>query len=229
MQMKSRLAIQAGILGATLLLSGLAATARPAGAATTAGTLDPTFGSGGKVLTNLGVEALPSDALVQSNGDIVVSGNFGLARFLPNGTLDTAFGHGGVAATGFTDNGLGPAALIQEPAGGFIWAANTATAAGTAFAVARFTATGSLDQSFGTGGMVTTEFFAPPLQGALEVAKAVLLQPDGKILVGGTARQGQNRFAPTQGALARYNLRQRRQAPLDQSQRRPGLGPRRGG
>jgi len=49
------------------------------------------------------------------------------------------------------------------------------------------------------------EFFAPPMEGAQEFARAVLVQPDGKILVAGSARQGQIRFAPIQGALARFN------------------------
>jgi uncharacterized delta-60 repeat protein len=49
------------------------------------------------------------------------------------------------------------------------------------------------------------EFFAPPMQGAQEFADAVLVQPDGKILVAGSARQGQIRFAPIQGALACFN------------------------
>ena len=48
------------------------------------------------------------------------------------------------------------------------------------------------------------EFFAPPMEGAQEFARAVLVQPDGKILVAGSARQGQIRFAPIQGALARF-------------------------
>jgi uncharacterized delta-60 repeat protein len=43
------------------------------------------------------------------------------------------------------------------------------------------------------------------MQGAQEFARAVLVQPDGKILVAGSARQGQIRFAPIQGALARFN------------------------
>src|SRR6202011_318243 len=50
-----------------------------------------------------------------------------------------------------------------------------------------------------------TEFFAPPLAGVHEAADAVLVQPDGKILVGGSARQAQNRFARTMTAVARYN------------------------
>jgi uncharacterized delta-60 repeat protein len=70
--------------------------------------------------------------------------------------------------------------------------------------VVRFNPNGSLDAGFGAGGKASAEFFAPPLLGAQEFASTVLVQPGGKILVAGSARQGQNGFAPTQGAIARY-------------------------
>jgi uncharacterized delta-60 repeat protein len=175
------------------------------------GGLDPTFGSGGRVLTNLGVTVVPHDAALQSNGDIVVAAeigvNFGVVRYLPNGSLDSTFGHGGVAQTSF-NNFFSPANALTIQSDGKIVAAGeeqSPTGSPDEFAVARFTANGNLDPGFGTGGKVTTEFFNPPLAGAQERADAVLVQPDGKILVGGSARQGQNRFAPTMTAIARYN------------------------
>jgi uncharacterized delta-60 repeat protein len=152
---------------------------------------------------------VPSDATLLANGDIVVSGSFGLARFASNGALDQSFGASGFAATGFNEMGLGPSGLAIQPDGKIVWVgANTTQVTGgiiTDFAVERFTANGSPDTSFGSGGMVTTEFFAPPAVGALELADAALIQPDNKILVGGSATQGQNKFAPQQTALARYN------------------------
>jgi uncharacterized delta-60 repeat protein len=181
-----------------------------AAAASTPGSLDPTFGNGGKVLTDLGVGAgVPSDAVLQPNGDIVVSGGFGVARYLPTGKLDTTFGTGGLASTGFAGGESGTGVALQ-PDGKIIWVGSQGNpsfpAGGTfSFAVARFNANGSLDTSFGTGGQASMEFFAPPMQGAQEFAGAVLVQPDGKILVAGSARQGQIRFAPIQGALARFN------------------------
>jgi uncharacterized delta-60 repeat protein len=181
-----------------------------AAAASTPGSLDPTFGNGGKVLTDLGVGAgVPSDAVLQPNGDIVVSGGFGVARYLPTGKLDTTFGTGGLASTGFVGGESGTGVALQ-PDGKIIWVGSQGNpsfpAGGTfSFAVARFNANGSLDTSFGTGGQASVEFFAPPMQGAQEFAGAVLVQPDGKILVAGSARQGQIRFAPIQGALARFN------------------------
>ena len=181
-----------------------------AAAASTPGSLDPTFGNGGKVLTDLGVGAgVPSDAVLQPNGDIVISGGFGVARYLPTGKLDTTFGSGGLASTGFAGGESGTGVALQ-PDGKIIWVGSQGNpsfpAGGTfSFAVARFTANGTLDTSFGTGGQTSVEFFAPPMQGAQEFARAVLVQPDGKILVAGSARQGQIRFAPIQGALARFN------------------------
>src|SRR4029077_5655375 len=86
---------------------GTAATVRvadalvgTAAAASTAGTLDPTFGKNGIVLANQG---FPAAAVLQSNAAIVVavgsgSPGSGLARFLPNGARDTTFGNGGFAA-----------------------------------------------------------------------------------------------------------------------------------
>jgi uncharacterized delta-60 repeat protein len=196
-------------LAATGLLMGVSSVSAAAAAAP--GSLDPAFGHGGKVLTDLGVGAgVATDAVLQPNGDIVVSGGFGVARYLPSGALDQTFGTGGLAATGFIGDGDSGTAAAVQPDGKIIWVgsqSNPSFAPGGTFefAVARFNPNGSLDTSFGAGGRVSAEFFAPPLQGAQEFAAAVLVQPDGKILVGGSARQGQNRFAPIQGALVRYN------------------------
>jgi uncharacterized delta-60 repeat protein len=196
------------MLSAGLLVMAGSVTA---GAAASPGSLDQSFGTGGKALTDLGAgRGVASDAALQANGDIVVSGGFGLARYLPSGQLDRTFGAGGLASTGFVGDGDSGTAVAIQPDGKIIWVGSQSnpdfTFGGTfEFAVARFNPDGTLDSGFRHGGRVSTEFFAPPLQGAQEFAAAVLVQPDGKILVGGSARQGQNRFAPIQGAIARYN------------------------
>jgi uncharacterized delta-60 repeat protein len=177
-----------------------------AAAASTPGSLDPTFGNGGIALTPGGGA---TDAIMQPNGDIVVSTGSGVARFLPTGKLDTTFGSGGQASAGFV-GGEGLQGIALQPDGKIIWVGSQNTPGFTPFgtfefAVARFNANGTLDTSFGSGGQASVEFFAPPMQGAQEFARAVLVQPDGKILVAGSARQGQIRFAPIQGALARFN------------------------
>src|SRR5690348_8462467 len=81
----------AGRSAEAILVKAQAATS------STPGSLDPAFGNGGKVLSPGGGA---TDAILQSNGDIMVSGGFGVARFLPTGKLDTTFG-GGLASAGF--------------------------------------------------------------------------------------------------------------------------------
>ena len=206
--MRHRALIGLGSLLTAGLLMG-AGTVSAAAAAGAPGSLDPTFGHDGTVIANIGGEPVATDAILQSNGDIVVADQDGLVRFLPNGSLDPTFGTDGVASTGFDDLGLGPSGVAIQPNGDIVWVGNTTKPDGvgeiiTDFAVARFTSNGTLDSSFGTGGQVTTEFFADPLGGAMELADSVLVQPNGSILVGGVARQGQNKAAPYLGALIRF-------------------------
>jgi uncharacterized delta-60 repeat protein len=111
------------------------------------------------VLTDLGVGAgVPRDVVLQPNTDIVVSGGFGVARYLPTGKLDTTFGTGGLASTGFVGGESGTGVALQ-PDGKIIWVGSQGNpsfpAGGTfSFAVARFNANGTLDTSFGTGGKI---------------------------------------------------------------------------
>jgi uncharacterized delta-60 repeat protein len=82
----------------------------------------------------------------------------------------------------------GPGDVAVQPDGKIVWVGagqipgDTNTADN--FAVARFTATGALDPTFGAGGLASSSFPAEPVSDA---ANTVLIQPDGKILVGGQA------------------------------------------
>ena len=71
------------------------------------------------------------------------------------------------------------------------------------FAVARFNTNGTLDTTFGTGSQVTTNFIGVMTGGGSNPANAVLIQSDGKILVGGGASLCPRCVHNT--ALARYN------------------------
>lgn len=178
-------------------------------AASTAGSLDPTFGRNGVVLTNLGldsggaqIQAVPSDATLLANGDIVVAGIFGLVRYLPDGTLDTTFGTGGLAQLPAGVGGDFQPGLAVQNDGKYVLAGEGTAANGlnSAFAVVRFTVDGSLDQGFGTGGVATAAFPNSNVQGA----DTVLVQPDGKILAGGEVLPNISHPAPD-AALARFN------------------------
>ena len=203
--------VPAGVAAAVALGLALGFGAGTASAAGTAGALDTGFGHNGIVLTNLGldangnqIQAIPTAVAEQSTGDIVVAVGLGgldsgLVRYLPNGTRDTTFGNGGFASLPAGNSSTRPALAVQSD-GKLVWAGEgTASNGGAVFAVVRFNANGTLDQTFGTGGLATTTF-----GNALQGAQAVLVQPDGKILVGGQVLFG-GRPPRDIGGLARFN------------------------
>src|SRR2546430_17646452 len=67
------------------------------------GTLDPTFGTGGKVLTDFGGQDVAYGMAVQADGKVGAAGfenaggnyDFALVRFNLDGSLDATFGAGG--------------------------------------------------------------------------------------------------------------------------------------
>ena len=171
------------------------------------GSLDGSFGSGGKVMTSYGSghEAI-SDLVQQRDGKLVAAGysshgstsDFALARYNGDGTLDAGFGTGGKVAvalgTGAED---GANALVLQPDGKLVAAGGVRSGSTSVFALARFNANGTLDTSFGQGGKVTTGIGSAPYAGANSLA----LQPDGKLVVAGFAYGGSN----TDVVVARYN------------------------
>jgi uncharacterized delta-60 repeat protein len=176
-----------------VVLVGFAASAAHAGP----GDLDPGFGSGGLVTTDFGGRGDFGLAVaLQGDGKIVAAGNssavgvfsvsFALARYERDGSLDPTFGSGGTVLTSFGMPLSAAADVVVQPDGKIV----AVGIAGLDFAVARYNADGALDSTFGTGGLVTTDF------GGFDQANAVALQPDGKIVVAG----------PLQGAIgvARY-------------------------
>ncbi len=119
------------------------------------GTLDPTFGTGGLVLTDFGggSDDRGYALAVQSNGRIVVagtsSGNFAVARYLPSGALDPSFGTGGKATFDF--GGTDQAYDVAIQADGKMVIAGDSSGAG---AVLRCNDVGVLDGTFGSAGKV---------------------------------------------------------------------------
>jgi len=180
-----------------------------------AGSLDSTFGTGGKVDTGFGNNARPADAVLQLDGKLVVAGTFdnfqvatqvfGVVRYLTNGKLDTSYGKRGFASTNFTNFINSVSSMALQPDGRIVVAGNAMSADGTLseFAIARFNTNGTLDSTFGSGGKVATNFVGVQAGGVSNPANAVLLQPDNKILVAGLASQCAKCIHYS--ALARYN------------------------
>jgi uncharacterized delta-60 repeat protein len=159
------------------------------------GTLDPTFGSGGKVTTALGSGAEDgANALVlQPDGKLVAAGAvsigsrsvFALARYNRNGSLDTSFGQGGKVTTAF-GSGWGHAlALVLQPDGRLVVAGAASDGSDYDLALLRYNANGTLDPSFGSRGLVTTE-----IGPGYDSANAIALRPGGKLVVAGQSWNG---------------------------------------
>ncbi len=160
---------------------------------TTAGALDATFGAGGIVITNTGSLSSIAAITIQPDGKIIAvgTGEFSVARYNTNGTLDASFGTGGTVTATLT-GGIQASSMALQTDGKIIVAGGSADV--TKFVVARFTASGTLDTTFGTAGFVTTSFSSA-------FAHGVTLQPDGKVVVGGSSSSGgQSNFT-----LIRYN------------------------
>ncbi len=162
------------------------------------GTLDTTFGRGGKVRTDFpGLAAVPSSVVIQPDGKIVVAGgafplftfagNFEVVRYNPNGSLDRSVGNGGIVTTTFPEGSYASDVALQTD--GKIIAAGTVfvdfipgESSNTDFALARYNPDGTADTTFGNGGQVSTDFV-----GLEDDAFSVLIQPDGKIVAVGSA------------------------------------------
>ena len=123
------------------------------------------------------------------------------------GNLDSTFGTGGVVTTDFGASPSEPEIandMAIQPDGKIVTAGRagvdqTPIGGDGAFGIARYLPDGSLDPTFGTGGLVKTKFQAPPNR---DIARAVALQSDGKIVVGGTSGVFDT---PAKLAMARYN------------------------
>jgi uncharacterized delta-60 repeat protein len=183
----------------------------------TDGSLDPSFSGNGKVLTDftgLGTGFFASfdqvnGLALQPDGKTVAAGcancrpatlgggDFALARYNPDGSIDTTFGAGGRLITDFAGDSDAARGVVVQPDGKIVAAGEAITATFHDFALARDNADGTLDSSFGTGGMVTTDF-----AGSSDGAAAVVRQPDGKIVAAGFATFGPS---PAVFALVRYN------------------------
>jgi uncharacterized delta-60 repeat protein len=155
--------------------------------------LDPTFGSDGRVSTPVGA-GKGEAVLIQSDGGIITAGrvavgggiDFALTRHDADGKLDTGFGDGGIVTTDFAGQVDQANSVAVQPDGKIVVAGFAATGAllnaNDDIALARYNSDGTLDTSFGTGGMVITD-----LGTKTELGRAVVIQPsDGKIVVAGT-------------------------------------------
>jgi len=190
-------AVSAGLLVA--LLPSASASASVGGAP------DPTFGRDGTVVTDItgdGRLDTVADVAVAPDGRIVAVGHtvvrpldgeeedqpdhdFVVARYNRDGSLDATFGAGGVVRTSFggAQSRDEAKAVALQPDGKIVVAGNSdpdLEALGD-FALARYNRDGSLDTTFGAGGLVVFDI------GRIDSVAGLAIQPNGQIVVAGSS------------------------------------------
>ena len=163
----------------------------------TNGLLETSFGSNGIAGAFVADGGTAQAVKIQWDGKIIVAGvdpgaqtEFALARFNTNGTLDSLFGSGGQVLTSIESACVVSGAGIQPDgkivAGGFALTLSGSTVTSWDFAAARYKTNGALDLSFGSVGRATNNTGG----GTWDIAYAMALQPDGKVIVAGSAGLG---------------------------------------
>jgi len=158
---------------ATLACSASTALALP-------GDLDPTFGDGGRVITDLGGDDVLTDAALQPDGKIVAvgsaQGRLGLVRYNPDGSLDPSFDGDGIVITSM--GGVDPRAIALMPDGRIVVAGSAGPGMNQDVAFVRYNADGSLDNSFDGDGIFVAG------GGASEIVSDAAVLGDGSIVAG---------------------------------------------
>ncbi|MBA3832009.1 MAG: hypothetical protein H0X34_08965 [Chthoniobacterales bacterium] len=158
------------------------------------GSLDQTFGSGGKVITHFpgvfNTGSTATSAMFQSDGKLVVGGfyknegtphQFALARYNSNGSLDFNFGRAGKVMTPVGTGDAFSFAIALQSNGRIVLAGYSDTTQGHDFSLAGYASNGTLDTTFGNGGIMATDFAG----GSDDIAYAMTMQRDGKLVVAG--------------------------------------------
>ncbi len=192
-----------GLLLSSLIGFALVQTFAPQSTALGAsGDPDPTFDGNGTVITDMGGGDKANAIVRQSDGKLIAVGtssnDFALARYNTDGSLDTTFTSNGKVITDIGSSTSDRANAVAIQSDGKIIVAGTS---GQDFALARYNTDGTLDTTFDTDGKVTTNTDSLGANFRAAEGTSIAIQTDGKIVVGGSIKQGD----PRKFALVRYN------------------------
>jgi uncharacterized delta-60 repeat protein len=157
------------------------------------GNLDGTFGTGGMLalsgtLVGHGL-AVSADGKLVLVGSVIVPGTpvaasqFLVRRLNEDGSTDNTFGASGSVVTDISGRGDEALAVALQQDGKIVVAGISSLQTNPDFAVTRYLVSGALDTSFANAGKQTVDFF-----GFTDGAESAVVQPDGKIVVGGFAK-----------------------------------------
>jgi uncharacterized delta-60 repeat protein len=159
------------------------------------GTPDSTFGTAGITTFNVGTPTGTDRAnaiALQPDGSVVIVGTADVnesapqavvARVTSGGGLDPGFGSGGVTLLSPGANKSAANAVALQPNGKVLVAgdANVIGEGSGDFALMRLDSNGTLDPTFGSGGVAVHSLVA-----AGDIAAGVALQPDGNVVLAGS-------------------------------------------
>ena len=167
------------------------------------GSADNSFDGDGFLTTAIAGRDAYAGGIVIQNNKIVVSGYainaeglsaYVVTRYNDNGTPDASFNNNGKLEGTYQQGFTSFNATAVQTDGKLITAGLTFNGKDYDFAVVRYNINGSLDNTFNQTGIQITDF------GTDDVANAIFIQTDGKIVVAGTSGNFNGQFA-----VARYN------------------------
>lgn len=164
------------------------------------GTLDSLFGINGKVETSVSsINDYSTSNVLQTDGKIIVAGYsydgtnscFAVVRYNSDGTIDNTFGTSGFVSTSLGYQIDEAYSVAIQNNGKIILAGTSTNSSNYNFGMVRYNSDGSLDNSFGNGGIAITQIDSS----AYSIAKSVKIQPDGSIIVAGYSYDVSQNFA----------------------------------
>ncbi len=164
------------------------------------GVVDDLFGASGYALATFNSDySSPKDVKIAFDGSIVVAGSTGdnserailVARFLPDGTLDSSFSVDGMGTIAVGPGRTELSAVLTDNVGR-ITVVGWSELSPTSWVLARFEKDGDLDPTFGFGGLILKGF------GDHAIPGDAVMKADGKIVVVGSVRTGQDDYAVAQ-------------------------------
>jgi uncharacterized delta-60 repeat protein len=152
------------------------------------GSIDTSFNQIGYTAVSLIGNATLRSLALQTDGKILLAGScndgvlaqFCAVRLLSDGAIDTSFGQAGIATPQLYPNENIATAMTIEPSGKILLAGQCKFNSTIDFCLARLSTNGTLDTSFGDGGRAREALYSDD-----DVANAMAIQSDGKILLAG--------------------------------------------
>ncbi len=156
------------------------------------GSPDTSFDGDGSVLTTVGTNVEQASVAIQADGKIVVACSsytsnaagydFWVVRYNTDGSTDSTFGTNGLVVTpvGTGSSFDIPKSIAIQTNGKIVVGGKSPNGSNNNFAAVRYNTNGSIDSTWGTGGIVTTD-----LGGTAESINAIAIQSNGRIVAAG--------------------------------------------